>query len=59
MICKWMPYVPLWTNVMGTYVDKLSSRESNSPVKADFNILKSITLCGKRNIRRLNERVIG
>ena len=36
---------------MEIHVDKLSSRVSNSPVEAYFNILKNITLRGRRNIR--------
>lgn len=44
---KFSPYVPLWTNLMGKFVDKKNTRVSNSPVESYFNVTKNLTLEGK------------
>ncbi|KNC33614.1 hypothetical protein FF38_02988 [Lucilia cuprina] len=46
-----MPYVPLWSNIMGHFVDDTHSRISNSPVEGYFSLVKNILLKGQRNVR--------
>lgn len=48
---KYVPYTPLWTNIVGVFVDNINTRISNSPVEGYFNIKKNITLDGRRNIK--------
>ena len=52
LLCKYAAYAPLWTNIVGTYVEtKKLSRISNSPVESYFNIVKNITLQSQRYLR--------
>lgn len=48
---KYAPYAPLWTNIIGIFVDKSRTRISNSPAEGYFNIRKNHTLECKRNVR--------
>lgn len=48
---KYSPYAPLWTNLMGRFVDKEHSSVSNSTAEGYFNIVKNNNLDGNRNIR--------
>lgn len=48
---KYMPYVPLWSNIMGVFVDSTDTRISNSPVESYFGITKQYTLKNKSNVR--------
>lgn len=51
ILTKYMPYVPLWTNIMGKLINDGHSRVSNSPVEGYFSILKNNLLKDKKNIR--------
>lgn len=48
---RYIPFVPMWTNIMGAFVDSSKTRISNSPVEGYFSIVKNILLKGKRNVR--------
>lgn len=47
LIKKYMPYAPLWTNIMGHFVETENTRVSNSPVESYFSSLKTKILHGK------------
>lgn len=51
ILTKYMPYIPLWTNVMGKFVDDFDTKISNSPAEGYFAITKNITLDKRQNIR--------
>lgn len=48
---KYVPYAPMWSNIMGHFVDDTNTRIANSPAEGYFHINKNITLEGKQNIR--------
>lgn len=49
---KYLPYAPLWTNLMGAMVETTeNTRISNSPIESYFNINKNINLNVKRHVR--------
>uniref|UniRef100_A0A1B0BL32 Ubiquitin-like protease family profile domain-containing protein n=1 Tax=Glossina palpalis gambiensis TaxID=67801 RepID=A0A1B0BL32_9MUSC len=50
LLKKYVAYAPLWTNLMGTYIDS-KKPASNSPVEGYFSIVKNINLAGERNVR--------
>ncbi|KAI8121094.1 hypothetical protein CVS40_7795 [Lucilia cuprina] len=51
VLTRYASYVPLWTNIMGTFVDRFNTRISNSPAEGYFSIVKNILMKGQRNIR--------
>lgn len=53
LLKKYSAYVPLWTNVIGTFVEPDASKTtiSNAPAEGYFNINKNVTLEGAHNIR--------
>lgn len=51
MLDKYVPYAPLWTNLMGSFVDKTRTSVANSPAEGYFNLVKNVNLDGGANIR--------
>lgn len=47
---KYSAYTPLWTNIMGKFVDKKNTRISNNAVESYFNVTKNVTLEGRSNL---------
>lgn len=50
---KYAAYAPLWTNLMGTFVepDRDLTTISNAPAEGYFSIMKNVTLDGARDVR--------
>lgn len=51
LLKKYVPYAPLWTNLMGVFIDDTGTRISNSPAEGYFHQLKNVILNQERYIR--------
>lgn len=53
ILTKYAVYAPLWTNLMGTFVEpnKKFTTISNAPAEGYFHVNKNVTLEGARNVR--------